>query len=194
LRELFPDNPIKAFRAPDYCWSPPHLQALADLGIEFDFSTKLFSEPAAFKGITFYPYPICHNWGRSVYTGLFRALFSKRTIVLNFHHWHFVNTEAWNHFYVNGNPEKLTATRSRGNKEVRKMFSTFELFINQIKALQRTGLFEVTPKLERRSVHPSIGRASVTECCSEMIAWYKRYYHYKPKHLHDHFEKFFFEA
>jgi hypothetical protein len=194
LRELFPDQVINAFRAPDYCWSPPHLQALTDLGIEFDFSTKLFSEPAGFKGITFYPFPVCHFWGRSVYANLFRPLLTKRTIVLNFHDWQFVNAEAWNHFYVIGNPENLTETSSRRDEEVRSMFSTFELFINQVKALQKTDLFEVTPKLEKRAVHPSIDRASVAERCNEMIAWYKTNCHYEPRYLHKHFETFFFET
>jgi hypothetical protein len=193
LREQFPEDPVKAFRAPDYCWSPPHLQALTDLGIEFDFSTKLFSEPAAFKGITFYPFPTCHFWGRSVYLNLFRPLLSKQTLVLNFHDWHFVSAEAWNHIYLNGNPEKLYATSPRGGEEVMKMFSTFELFIGQIRALQRAGLVEVTPKLERRSVHPSLDRANVTRLCSDLVAWYRREYHYQPKFLHRHFEKFFFE-
>jgi hypothetical protein len=193
LRELFPGHSIKAFRAPDYCWSPPHLEALTDLGIEFDFSTKLFSEPSAFKGITFYPFPVCHFWARSVYINLFRPLLTKRTIVLNFHDWQFVNAEAWNYFYANENPEKLIATSSRGVEEVRSLFSTFELFINQIKALKRTGLFEVTPKLERRSVHPPIDKTSVTERCNEMIAWYERNCHYELKYLHKHFERFFLE-
>lgn len=195
LRELFPDQSIRAFRAPHYCWSPPHLQALTDLGVNFDFSTKLFPEPAAFRGINFYPYPISHYWNRmGVYRALLRALPSKRTIVLNFHEWHFVNVDAWDRCYANGNPEVLTLTKARSLGETMRMFSTFELFISKIKALQRANLFEVTPRLEVLSAHPSIDRASVTKRCSEMAAWYRRNYHYEPRYLRKHFETFFFEA
>jgi len=194
LRELFPNHQIEAFRAPDYCWSPPHLQALTELGIKWDFSTKLFPEPAAFKGITFYPFPICHNWNRSVYVALMHALFGKQTIVLNFHDWYFVNVAAWNQCYLIGNPEKLIMVRPRSRDEMMRMLSTFELFISKIKALQRASLFEVTPGLEVLSAHPSIDRANVTKRCSEMVAWYKRNYHYESKHLRRHFETFFFEA
>jgi hypothetical protein len=195
LRESFPDHRIEAFRAPDYCWSPPHFQALTELGIKFDFSTKLFPEPAAFKGITFYPYPICHNWDRrSVYVALMRALLSKQTTVLNFHDWYFVNANAWNQCYVVGNPEKLMMTSPRSREEMMRMFSTFELFISKIRALQRVNLFEVTPKLELLSGDRSIDRASVAKNCSEMAAWYKRYYNYEPRYLCRHFETFFFGA
>jgi len=195
LRESFPDHQIEAFRAPDYCWSPPHLQALTELGIKCDFSTKLFPEPAAFKRITFYPYPICHNWNRrNVFAALIRALLSKRTVVLNFHDWYFVNADAWNQCYLIGNPEKLIMASPRSREEMMMMFSTFELFTSKIKALQRTGLFEITPELELLSGDRSIDRASATKRCSEMAALYKRYYHYEPRYLCRHFITFFFSA
>lgn len=195
LRELFADHRIKAFRYPDYCWSPPHLQALADLGIEYDFSTKLFPEPATFKRITFCPYPICHNWAGIIsITSLLRAIPRKRTIVLNFHDWHFVNKYEWNYIYKNGNPEKLVQAIPRSQKEIRRMFSRFELFISKIKSLQITGLIEVNPELKSQSVNPSIDRNSVIKQCNELISWCKRNYYYEPKYLHKHFETFFFES
>ena len=40
LKSLFPRKDIKAFRAPGNCWSPPHLECLRDLGIEYDFQCK----------------------------------------------------------------------------------------------------------------------------------------------------------
>jgi hypothetical protein len=195
LRELFPDHRIKAFRAPDYCWSPPHLQALADLDIIYDFSTKLFPEPATFKGITFYPYPICHYWiGRKVIISLLRAIPRNRTIVLNFHDWHFVNKRVWNNGYKHENPEKLIPAIPRSQEEIRRLFSLFEWFLSNINAMQRTGLIKVTADLKSQTVNPSIDRDSVTKQCSELVAWCKRNYYYKPKFLRKHFEKFFFES
>lgn len=193
LRELFPDQSIKAFRAPDYAWSPPHLQALTDLGVYFDFSTRLFPEPAAFKGINFYPYPIYHYWNRmGVYRVLLSALPSRRTIVLNFHDWYFVNVDAWNRCYTNGNPEVLTLTKARSLGEMRRMFSTFESFIRNVKALSRTNLIEVTPQLRLLSDHALVGRDNVMKQCNQMAEWCKRYYHYEPRNLRKHFEEFFF--
>lgn len=193
LRELFPDHRIEAFRAPDYCWSPPHLQALEGLGIKWDFSTRLFLEPAAFEGITFYPFPICHNWiRRSVYVALMRALFGKRTIVLNFHNCYFVNAEQWNRYYRIGNPEKLLMASPRTVDEMMRMLWTFELFVSKIKTLERTGLCEVTPRLEEYSTRPSIDMANVMRLCGEMTSWFKRNHGYEPQYLRRHFETFFF--
>jgi hypothetical protein len=195
LRELFPDHNIEAFRAPDYCWSPPHLEALRDLQIKYDFSTKLWPEPTTFKGITFYPYPICHNWnGKSTYASLMKALLQKRTIVLNFHDWHFVNKLAWNLSYMKENPEKLITTESRFYEETNHMFSTFELFISMIKALERAQLLEITPKLEKGPVQPSPDKSKATKICENMIMWFKRNYHYECKYFRSHFRKFFFEV
>jgi hypothetical protein len=194
LRELFPDQKIKAFRAPDYGWSPPHLQALTDLGVNFDFSTRLFPEPASFRGINFYPYPIYHYWNRmGVYRALLMALPRKRTIVLNFHDWYFVNVDAWNRGYTNGNPEELTMTRARSLRKMRKMFSTFESFIRNVKALNRTNLITVTPEFKGLADHAPIDRDRVMKQFDQMAEWCKRYYHYEPRNLRKHFEKFFFE-
>ena len=194
LRELFPDHRIKTFRAPDYCWSPPHLQALADLDIEYDFSTKLFPTPATFKGITFYPYPICHDWiGRKVVTSFLYAVSRKSTTILNFHHWYFVNKLEWNSNYRDGNPEKLVQSVPRSKEDSRHLFSMFELFIRNINALQRTGLIKITAELRSQKANNSIDRAAVTRQLNQLICWYKNNYYYEPKYLHKHFEKFFFE-
>ena len=58
LRELFPHKRIVSFRAPGFCWSPPHLEALKTVGIEYDFSANLSSRKVCYNGITFYPYPL----------------------------------------------------------------------------------------------------------------------------------------
>lgn len=58
LREAFPKNTISCFRAPFLGWSPPHLEALKKLGIEFDFSSSISEQPVSYRGIVFYPSPI----------------------------------------------------------------------------------------------------------------------------------------
>lgn len=192
LRGLFPRMQIKAFRAPDYCWSPPHLEALKHLGIEYDFSTKLSLEPVSYKGITFYPYPIWHNWnGRSTDLGLFRSIISKGTTVLNFHDWNFVNEMAWNRDYIRGNPKELHIVSPRDCEERRKLFMTFESFLRKIQALRKRDLIEVTPQLQKSSTYLSVDRINLAEVCYDMASWYKKQYHYEPKYLGQHFTKFF---
>ena len=45
LRRLFPKKQIDSFRAPGYCWTPPHLDAMKTLGIKYDFSTNISIAP-----------------------------------------------------------------------------------------------------------------------------------------------------
>jgi peptidoglycan/xylan/chitin deacetylase (PgdA/CDA1 family) len=58
LRRVFPRANVTSFRAPFLCWSPPHLEALRELGFKYDFSVDFCRSPIFHKGITFYPYPI----------------------------------------------------------------------------------------------------------------------------------------
>ena len=41
LQDLFHLKKIKTYRAPGMSWNPPHLEALVDLGIKFDFSSYI---------------------------------------------------------------------------------------------------------------------------------------------------------
>jgi len=195
LRDLFPNTQVKAFRAPDYCWSPPHLDALKALGIQHDFSTKLFEEPTRYKGIVFHPYPSCHQWmGRHTNVQFLRSFFSKRSIALNFHDWNFVNAKAWNDCYAFRNPEKLSPVDPRNPDEEKNLFLTFESFLREMQNLQKMGLIEVTSGLETVPTCPSIDRTKVKKTCAEIASWYNRYYHYEPKYLCQHFRRFFQES
>ena len=54
VRSILGDKEIVAYRAPGFCWSPPHTEALRDLGVKFDFSSILAPTPVFYKGLTFY--------------------------------------------------------------------------------------------------------------------------------------------
>jgi hypothetical protein len=192
LRDLFPSNPINAFRAPDYCWSPPHLEALQKLGIKFDFSAKLYPEPAEYRGITFYPYPICHDWnGKYLYARLLRSVFSKKTIVLNFHHWFFVDDKAWNHYYMKGNPEKLLPVDPLSPRLTQMRFREFELLLKKIRALERVCGVEVTPEVKKSVFNFRADAVFAEKICKEIESWFRRFYGYQPKFLCTQFQKFF---
>lgn len=192
LQELFPNNRIEAFRAPDYCWSPPHLEALNALGIVYDFSTKISREPVSYMNITFYPYPIYHNWnGKAFHKELIHSILAKRITVLNSHPWYFVNSKAWNHIYGKGNPGKLSKVTPRSYKAFEQLFSTFELMLKKIQILQRMNIIEVTPKLEKSKTNLEINKVSSEKMCKEVASWFQEYYGYKTRFLCDHFRKFF---
>ena len=194
LRELFPNNRIEAFRSPDYCWSPPHLEALRDLGIKYDFSAKISPVCVSHKEITFYPYPICHDWDMHVYFGVLRSVLSKGTTVLNFHHWYFVNNKAWNHFYIRGNPKILFEVNSRSYEETVSLFTKFGSFLRKIRTFQKTKAVELTPELEKPERDIFMDSVVVGKICNEMVVWFKNNYFYEPTHLCRHFEKFFLKA
>ncbi len=66
-KALFPKKQIVAFRAPGYCWTPPHLDAMKTLGITYDFSTNISVDPISYQGITFYPFTILLATGKVEY-------------------------------------------------------------------------------------------------------------------------------
>jgi len=195
MRSLFRNGVVEAFRAPDYCWTPPHLEALRDLGIKYDFSSQMSKEPVDFRGITFYPYPICHNWtGNYLFRDLLFSLLKRKTIVVNFHDWYFVDAQPWNYFYSNGNPEKLHQVEARKQDETRRMFLAFELFLKILKVVQDLNLARITPKLERSLTSLNTEQIDPKKACMTMARWHKDNYGYFPANLGQHFERFFSES
>jgi len=195
LRSLFRNDVVEAFRAPDYCWTPPHLEALRDLGIKYDFSSQMSKEPADFRGITFYPYPICHNWtGNYLFRDLLLSLLKRKTTVVNFHDWYFVDAQPWNYFYSNGNPEKLRRVEARKQEETSRMFLAFDLFLRILKVVQDLNLARITPELERSLTSLNIEQLDPKKVCMAMARWYKDNYGYLPTNLCQHFERFFSDS
>jgi len=150
LQHLFHPKKIEAYRAPGNSWTPPHLQALADLGIKFDFSSNITtSEPVRYKGITFYPYTFTQTWEGSLsdYQYLYYAILKRKVAVFDLHPTLYVNQNVWDSIYHKGNPQTLKRVRERPLKEARSLFKKFELLLKQINLLRHAKLIEVDPKL-----------------------------------------------
>jgi len=88
LQDLFRPKKIEAFRAPGMSWTPPHLEALVNLGIKYDFSSNITApEPIRYKGITFYPYTLTQQWDGKLYDYqcLISALLKYKVAIFDMH-------------------------------------------------------------------------------------------------------------
>jgi hypothetical protein len=193
LRKAFPSMQITAFRAPGFCWSPPHAEALRDLGIIFDFSSNISPTPFHYKGLTFYPYPTMGDWQGKISD---YRLFSLSTLrhkitIAGLHPSLFVNQGEWDSIYWKENPKQLIPPVERRNSEIRSLFQSFDLFLKRLKYLEKIGLIETAPNLVKSDKDLTISEKAVSECYEFSIRWPKRLFKYRPKYLRNHFQRFF---
>jgi peptidoglycan/xylan/chitin deacetylase (PgdA/CDA1 family) len=199
LRALFPKKQIFAYRAPGYCWTPPHLDALKTLGITHDFSTNISIEPISYHGITFYPFSILvSNWqgGIRQHGYLQRLIMKRENSVLTIHPSTMVNQLDWDMIYYPQNdnfklnPMALVQLPSRSPSESASIFHRFDLLLRHLKVLRKTHLLKVTPELKttNKTLCPSSKEA---ERCYKMSIVWAEGFGYKPEFLYDHFMRFF---
>jgi hypothetical protein len=198
LKSFFPQKKIVAFRAPGYCWTPPHLEALKDLGIVFDFSTRLSSNPISYKGITFYPFTVLSNWqgGIQEQSYLQRLIMKHKTSVLTIHPSSMINQLSWDSIYYPSfskskkNPPNLTQLPPRTPAEIASIFYKFELLLKHLKMLQKINFIKVTPELKiaKKTLNPTLPEALISY--RKSLEWAEGF-EYKPTFLCNHFTAFF---
>jgi peptidoglycan/xylan/chitin deacetylase (PgdA/CDA1 family) len=199
LKALFPKKQIVSFRAPGYCWTPPHLEALKNLGITYDFSTNIRIEPVDYQGITFYPFTILTtNWSGRIGEHLLLQRFTlkREFTVLTIHPSTMVNQLEWDSIYYDKlnnfklNPTTLFKLPARSPIETNSIFQKFDLLLRHLGTLQKMRLLKVDyePKHAGRFLFPSIEDAEKSYKLS--INWAERY-GYNPKFLHNYFNQFF---
>lgn len=192
LKTLFPRKEVISFRAPGLCWSPPHLEALKELGIRFDFSTDLSPTSIRHRGLTFYPSATLFDIVNIFrYRIILRTLIRYATAVLLFHTHYFVNAEYWDAAYFSGNPRRLCQVEARMWADTRAMLRRFELFLKHSSFLQKTGMLEITPPLEKSRKELIFTKQSVIKAYQTSISWAKNSFGYNPKFVREHFAKFF---
>jgi hypothetical protein len=197
LQNLFYPKKIEAFRAPGMCWTPPHLEALRDIGIKYDFSSDVtISKPVHYKGITFYPYIFLQDWNGKLYDyqHLLYAILKREIAVLSLHPTLFFNQEMWDRIYLKGNPLHLTNASRRPFKESKLLFTKFELMLKQIKMLQRAKLVGTDINLNWSTNKLIINKDKVKKCYEKSMYWCKKHFNYKPKFILRHFYEFFENA
>lgn len=194
LQDLFEPKRIRTYRAPGMSWTPPHLEALAKLGIEFDFSSGITtSEPAHYKGVTFYPYTFTQEWEGSSYDYqcLLSAVLRRRVAIFDLHPTLYVNQRIWDSIYYSGNPPELLRARERPPEEARLLFNKFELFLKRVHTLRQAGLIEVDPNLTSSPKELSVNQNQVQRCYEMSMRWPKAHFGYSPRFIHAHFNEFF---
>jgi hypothetical protein len=197
LRNLFFPKKIEAFRAPGMCWTPPHLEAMRDLGIKYDFSSDItMSKPVHYKGITFYPYTFIQEWNGKLYDyqHLLYAILKREIAVLDLHPTLFFNQEMWDRIYLKGNPFHLINARRRPFKESASLFTKFEVLLKQIKTLQCAKLIRTDINLNWSQNKLIINQDKVKKCYETSMYWCKKHFKYKPKFILKHFYEFFENA
>lgn len=199
LRALFSKKQITAFRAPGYCWSPPHLEALKTLGITYDFSTNISVKLIGFHGITFYPFTILpYNWqgGIREHYYLQRITLERAISVLTIHPSTMLNQLDWDLIYYHNynssttNPKNLSEPPARSPAEAALIFHKFDLLLKHLKSLQKMHLLEVTPKLKTTNTSLNPSSIHTAKYYKQSIEWAEGF-GYKPKYLYDHFVRFF---
>jgi hypothetical protein len=196
LQKLFHPKKIEVFRAPGMCWTPPHLEALRDLGIKYDFSSNITtSEPVHYRGITFYPYTFIQKWNGTVYNYecLLQSILKNKISVFDLHPTLLVNKIEWDFIYYKGNPKTLLIAPKRPENETRTLFQKFELLIKQISMLNKAKLIDTKPKFDISSKSFKISKEKVQRCYEKSMQWPRKRFNYNPKFIRNHFFEFFNE-
>ena len=193
LHALFPKKQIKAFRAPGHCWSPPHLEALQRLGLEYDFSTDFSKQRVSFKDMTFYPYPLRAHWKGTApdYLSLLSAS-SRETTVITIHPSLIVNKNEWDSIFQESNPRRLSAPQPRSPAETNALFRSFDQLLQSLRRLEKIHLLETTNSLRHTTKKLPLAAINIERSYNRSMKWASKC-GYKPKFLYSHFVKFFKE-
>jgi len=200
LREMFPNKSIISFRAPQLCWSPPHLEALRQLGFKFDFSTDISIIPVLHRGITFYPSPIridsiSSKIGdvRSHAPYRFRVLISrilrqKCTVLAHHDNIYF---RKWDEIFKDGVTNKMSPSRRYNPIRPELSFFMLDLLLKELGFLQRISVLRITPPLEEARVDLDVSSIDVMRVFYSSVNFSKELFGYEPRFLLSHFYHYF---
>jgi hypothetical protein len=200
FQETFPECKIVSFRAPFMSWSPPHLEALQSLGISYDFSSSVTDRPFYYRDVMFYPPALpldgipnmvgfwgespsnAKNRGSKLNLTLLRILRGSCT-VLSLHPARLVFKTRRSYL------KKDSKNIERGSLDVATRLCVIELLFRQLNILQRMKLIEVTPSLKIEK--ETIPEFNLRLAYNRSVYAARKLFHYNPRFLYSHFEKFF---
>jgi len=201
LRSLFSSKKVFAYKAPGLCCPPPHLEAMVNLGLKFDFSMNTFARTAVtFKGTVLYPCPIFLDCENNLLAGqpklsswalLLRSVLMRRISVLNFHPSCFVNKDYWDTIYHNGNPPELTGVSSRESSQTREMLLNLERVLLFACQLHDLNLVDPSPDFRIPEVTLDKDRIDLVRVEKALAHWPRAFFAYKPKYLYSQLSTFF---
>lgn len=191
LKQVFPNKKIASFRAPFLCWSPPHLEALRELGISFDFSADLSSVPVFYRSITFFPYPIVIDSviGKLYY--LLRGILKREFSVLLMHPSLVLFKEGGPFYGAYRNAYEPIRTENHSSFVSRFKFCELELFFCALILLQKLELVETRVPLNMSRKSLDLGEKDVLRIYKRSLSEARKHFGYKPRFLWCHFLDFF---
>jgi peptidoglycan/xylan/chitin deacetylase (PgdA/CDA1 family) len=186
LKDLFPHKKIAAFRAPGFSWSPPHLEALATLGVKYDFSSNLSRIPVQYKDMTFYPMPTLIDWQDTpnYYKALLSSVLREEITVLDFHPNLFVNKNYWDLFLPEPAPQRSVT-------QTKLLLLKFEALLSVIKLLQKSMRLEASPRLKDSKIELNASEVNVERVLEQIVSWPITQFNYKPRYLRSQLSVFF---
>lgn len=192
LRSLFPKKKVLCYRAPGLSWSPPHLEALVKLGIQFDFSCRFSQSPVRYNGVTFYPDAIfIDELNKWTYLLLLYKVLKNGLIVLASHSDYLVNQLHSDYIYGRGNPTQLSPAKPRDSKKTKYLFWRFEVLLKIIKSYKNMGLIELRAKPTKSHTPLVVLKKLIQETYEKSVTWPKMFFGYEPKYLRNHFFRYF---
>ncbi|RLG21349.1 hypothetical protein DRN74_02180 [Candidatus Micrarchaeota archaeon] len=175
---------VKSFRAPGYSWSPPHLEALKELGIEFDFSTKMQNKAFSFKKMTHFPFPVKKN------ALFYIQAFMSDPVVVDWHPESFVK-KGWDSIFRFGNPQSIKKANLLDVQSINRNKNTFIGFIRKIRFMLDVGLLKHSGECKKAIRKISINEKKVEREYRRASFWPMKYFNYKAKYVEAHFKNYF---
>lgn len=200
LRELLPNKSIRAYRAPGWCCPPPNLEALAELGIRYDFSNGVSKSPVSYKGITFYPKPIFRNCDKAFLAGglqminwskLMWSIFVREMTVLDFHPHSLVEKGFWDGGYHRGNPPQLKKTLQRDALDIQNRLAKLEVLLKRIRSLEELGVIETSPNLMQSQMCLDATKLDIEGLANDYSYWPRMLFGYEPRYIRSQLLEFF---
>ena len=193
LREAFPNKTINTFRAPFNYFSPPNVESLRKLSIEFLFSGDFCSEPFCYKGLTFYPRAkYLDSFKSSLYATCLVMMSKNKVIDFDAHPAHFVYNLIKDQLgcYCQN---KMNPFQLKLKPSLISVFNLlcFEGILELLSALQKLDLIEVNPKLQqaKKQFNPQVKNFEKTMLHSQSIA--TALFGYKPRFMRNQYFQFF---
>lgn len=192
VKKVFSNKKVEAFRAPGFSWSPPHLEALRDLGIRYDFSTNISKTPVHHKGLTFFPFPVLiDSMEVGDLSNLLRSILREKVAILDFHPNFFVNKIWWDScFFKKSDHNNISTVPARSPAQTQRMFSRLETVLKAIKTLESTKMVG-TDNARTSEKKLDVRKTDVQKVHDMMIQWPIRRFNYTPKFVRSHLLKFF---
>lgn len=200
LRSLFSSKTISAYRAPGFCCPPPHLEAMATLGLRYDFSWSVSKVPVNYREITFYPRSIFLDCEKALLAGnlqivswalLARSVATQEMTVLDFHPHSLVSKDYWDSVFHMRNPSELKMALPRNNVETRGMLAKLEVLLKEVHDLGELGAIETSPSLMKSRINLDTDRLDRNKLANDLSFWPETFFGYRPKYTRSQLSRFF---